>query len=167
MADEAENTTTTASEEPKKKGFNPLLLLIPIVIVGAFVSFSNKPKTDAAPSTDTTATEVTDVKGESDTKATASADSADVKEINMKAGAFYYDPKVITVKQGQKIKINFDSVDMMHNFVIDELNIKTEPVKGGNKSVIEFTADKKGTFEFYCSVGQHRQNGQVGTLIVE
>ena len=32
---------------------------------------------------------------------------------------------------------------------------------------VEFTVDKTGTFEYYCSVGQHRANGMVGNLIVE
>src|SRR3989344_2957339 len=32
---------------------------------------------------------------------------------------------------------------------------------------VEFTVDALGEFEYYCSVGQHRQNGQVGTLIAE
>jgi len=32
---------------------------------------------------------------------------------------------------------------------------------------VEFTADTPGEFEYYCSVGQHRANGQVGKLIVE
>jgi plastocyanin len=28
-------------------------------------------------------------------------------------------------------------------------------------------ADKKGTFEYYCSVGQHRALGMKGKLVVE
>ena len=55
----------------------------------------------------------------------------------------------------------------MHDFVIDELNVKSEITKGGNSTVVEFTPDTAGTFEFYCSVGQHRANGMVGKLIVE
>jgi uncharacterized cupredoxin-like copper-binding protein len=32
---------------------------------------------------------------------------------------------------------------------------------------VQFVADKTGTFEFYCSVGNHRQMGMVGTLVVQ
>ncbi len=35
------------------------------------------------------------------------------------------------------------------------------------KTFVEFTADKKGTFEYYCSVGEHRVNGMKGKFIVE
>ena len=56
---------------------------------------------------------------------------------------------------------------MMHDFVIDELNVKSEIIKSGETGEVEFTPDTIGEFEFYCSVGQHRANGMVGTLIVE
>jgi len=55
----------------------------------------------------------------------------------------------------------------MHDFVIDELNVKMPIVKNGEIGTVEFIADQVGEFEYYCSVGQHRQNGQVGKLIVE
>jgi len=33
--------------------------------------------------------------------------------------------------------------------------------------IIEFTADKVGEFEYYCSMPGHRQAGQFGKLIVK
>ena len=59
------------------------------------------------------------------------------------------------------------AADQMHNFNIDELGVKLPIVKSGNTGTVEFTADKLGTFEYYCSVVQHRANGQVGKLIVQ
>ena len=35
------------------------------------------------------------------------------------------------------------------------------------EEVLEFTADKAGSFEYYCSVGEHKAMGMVGTLKVE
>ncbi len=101
----------------------------------------------------------------------SSAESTDmstqVKEITVEAGSFYYKPNAITVKKGDKVKIVMNSVSMMHDFVIDELNVKMPIIKNGDTGTVEFTADKAGSFEYYCSVGQHRANGQVGTLTVE
>ena len=37
----------------------------------------------------------------------------------------------------------------------------------GQIDEVEFVVDKAGTFEYYCSVGNHRQMGMVGKLIVE
>ena len=58
------------------------------------------------------------------------------------------------------------SVSMVHDFVIDELGVKSSVAKSGHSTSVEFVADKVGSFEFYCSVGQHRTNGMVGTLTV-
>lgn len=74
----------------------------------------------------------------------------------------------IKVKQGERIRIEFSSVQGLHDFVIDEFNVATSRVGDTDGQVFaEFIADKKGTFEYYCSVGEHRANGMKGNLIVE
>jgi len=50
---------------------------------------------------------------------------------------------------------------------MNEFNARTKQIKAGETETIEFIADKVGSFEYYCSVGQHRQMGMVGTLVVE
>jgi plastocyanin len=93
--------------------------------------------------------------------------ATNVRMITIEAGSFYFEPNVIRVKKGEKVKLVLNSVDMMHDFTVDELEIKAPVTKSGESSTVEFTATTAGTFEYYCSVGQHRTNGQVGTLIVE
>lgn len=90
-----------------------------------------------------------------------------IKEFKIEAGSFYYKPNTITVKKGDKVKIEMNAVSLMHDFNIDELNVKIPIVQNGNTGTVEFTADKVGTFEYYCSVGEHRANGQIGTITVE
>lgn len=87
-------------------------------------------------------------------------------EIIIEAGSFYYKPNLITVKKGEKVKLTLSSVSMMHDFNIDELGVKVPITKSGSTSTVEFTPSVVGEFEFYCSVGQHRQNGQIGKFIV-
>ncbi|MBU0758507.1 MAG: cupredoxin domain-containing protein [Nanoarchaeota archaeon] len=73
----------------------------------------------------------------------------------------------LRVKKGDKVVIEFQSTDGFHDFVIDEFNAATDRVNTGETTSVEFIADKTGTFEYYCSVGQHRANGMFGTLVVE
>lgn len=80
---------------------------------------------------------------------------------------YAFDITQIKVKQGDTVTINFKSTDGFHDFVIDEFDARTERVKTGNTTSITFVADKKGTFEYYCSVGSHRVSGMVGKLVVE
>ncbi len=88
---------------------------------------------------------------------------------NVTGGSFYFTPNEIRVKQGDKVKIIFTNAGGMHNFILDAYNVKTQTIQTGASETVEFTADKKGTFEFYCGVGNgyHRQKGQVGVLLVE
>lgn len=88
---------------------------------------------------------------------------------NVTGGSFYFAPNEIRVKQGDKVKIVFTNAGGTHNFILEAFNVKGQTIQGGESETIEFTADKKGTFEFYCGVGNgyHRQKGQIGVLLVE
>mgnify|MGYP001580779063 CR=1 FL=1 len=73
----------------------------------------------------------------------------------------------IVVNEGDKVRIEFTSTEGFHDWVVDEFSAATEKVQAGGASSVEFIADKKGTFEYYCSVGKHRANGMFGKFIVE
>ena len=73
----------------------------------------------------------------------------------------------LVVNEGDRVRIELLVEDMMHDWKVDEFNAATEIVSAGKSTFVEFTADEKGTFEYYCSVGQHRANGMKGRFIVE
>ncbi|MEK6855351.1 MAG: cupredoxin domain-containing protein [Nanoarchaeota archaeon] len=73
----------------------------------------------------------------------------------------------IKIKQEDKVRIEFTSSEGFHDWVVDEFNARTEKINAGGSSSVEFVADKKGTFEYYCSVGQHKAKGMKGNLIIE
>ncbi len=77
------------------------------------------------------------------------------------------DAPVLTVKEGDTVKITLTSAGGFHDWVLDEFNAHTDRVNTGQSASVEFVADKKGTFEYYCSVDSHRQKGMKGTFIVE
>jgi cytochrome c oxidase subunit II len=83
------------------------------------------------------------------------------------AGPFYFVPNVIKVKKGDKVTFNMKNDKGFHDLTLDEFGLKIGPLKEGESGTATFTADKAGTFEYYCSVGKHRALGQKGTLIVE
>jgi plastocyanin len=80
---------------------------------------------------------------------------------------YSFDPKTITVKKGDLVKITLKNSGGTHDLKIDEFKVATAKLTNGQSATVEFTADKKGTFEYYCSVGNHRAMGMVGKLIVE
>ena len=80
---------------------------------------------------------------------------------------YAYDVTLMKVKKGETVTVTFKSTDGFHDWVVDEFNAHTERVSPGQLTSVTFVADTIGTFEYYCSVGQHRANGMIGKLIVE
>lgn len=90
-----------------------------------------------------------------------------VKSFTVTSSSFKFSPTEIRVKKGDRVKVTLNNVNGFHDFVIDEFNAKTRQVNGAGTDTMEFVASKSGTFEYYCSVGNHRQMGMVGKIIVE
>jgi plastocyanin len=93
--------------------------------------------------------------------------SPDAKEIVVTGSNFKFDPSTITVKVGEKTRIVFKNSGGTHDFVVDELNLKTAMLNDGQEDFVEFTPSKVGKYEFYCSFGNHRAMGMKGTVIVQ
>lgn len=93
-------------------------------------------------------------------------DETSDEQFTVEAANFSFSPKEIKVKKGDRVKINFKNNEGTHDWVLDEFNAKIDPIGSGKEASVLFTADKVGTFEYYCSVGKHRQMGMVGSLIV-
>jgi cytochrome c oxidase subunit 2 len=85
----------------------------------------------------------------------------------MEAKMFEFIPGEIRVNQGETVRLKITATDVKHGFAISEYGIN-EQLLVGQEATIEFVADKKGTFTFFCSVmcgSGHRD--MKGTLIVE
>lgn len=90
-----------------------------------------------------------------------------LKQFTMDGSDFSFSTKEIRVKQGDTVQVTFNNKGGMHDWNLDEFNAHTPIITAGNSATVEFKADKTGTFEYYCSVMNHRQMGMVGKLIVE
>jgi len=98
--------------------------------------------------------------------ATSTSVEGDVRVVTLTAANFKFSTNEIVVKKGQKVKVTLKVGDGLHDFVVDEFSARTAQVGAGQATSAEFTPDKVGTFEFYCSVGNHRAMGMVGKLVV-
>ncbi len=157
-------------EENKK--FNPLIIVGILAAIGIFglvimMTKGTSTSESSMESNDMTL-EATSTPGYSaEVMTDEDEEMGETKTFNVEAGSFYFKPNQIKVNKGDKVKIVISAVDMMHDFVIDELGVKAPVTPNGTSSTIEFVASEVGEFEYYCSVGNHKQMGQVGTLIVE
>lgn len=102
---------------------------------------------------------------ESTESAEAMMEKVDV-EVELEGGMFYFEPNIIEAKVGDVVKVTLDNVEGFHDFVVDEFDAATAQIKEGETDTVTFTVTEAGEFEFYCSVGNHREQGMVGTLVV-
>ena len=90
-----------------------------------------------------------------------------VHEIQVTLRKYEFSPSSLRVRKGERDKLVMAAADHDHGFKLDDFDINQKILKG-TTVVVEFTADKAGTFQFRCSnvcgIG-HR--GMKGTLVVE
>ncbi|MCK6539230.1 MAG: hypothetical protein L6Q26_04155, partial [Anaerolineales bacterium] len=54
---------------------------------------------------------------------------------------------------GDAVKVHLTSGEgAMHNFYLDEFNVKSADVMGQDSVTVEFIAGQEGTFEYYCAI---------------
>jgi len=88
-------------------------------------------------------------------------------EIQVTLRKYEFSPGSLRVRKGEQVKLVMTAVDHDHGFKIDDFNIN-QTIPKGTTVVVEFTADKAGTFQFRCSnvCGLGHRNMK-GTLVVE
>ena len=90
-----------------------------------------------------------------------------VHEIQVTLRKYEFSPGSLRVKKGERVRLIMLAVDHDHGFKLDDFDIN-QKVRKGSTAVIEFTADKSGTFQFRCSnVCGLGHRGMKGTLVVE
>ncbi|MDP3963531.1 MAG: cupredoxin domain-containing protein [bacterium] len=90
-----------------------------------------------------------------------------IKEFTVTARQFSFEPGTIRVNVGDRVKLRVTSIDVEHGLAIPEFSVN-EQLPPNTERVVEFTADKAGTFTIFCSVFCGSGHGSMrGTLIVE
>ena len=99
-------------------------------------------------------------------EAIVSGSGENVKEFNLVAKKWSFEPAIVEVRKGDLIRLNINSVDVVHGFAIADFGIN-ENLAPGKTTIVEFTADKTGEFTFFCSVYcGSGHNDMEGKLIV-
>ncbi len=99
-------------------------------------------------------------------KEETSAKEPPLKEFTMTAKRFEFSPSTIEVDQGDKVRIKITSLDVAHGFSLTAFGI-SERLEPGKEVTVEFNADRKGEFVFFCSVPCGSGHGAMrGKLVV-
>lgn len=142
------------------------VVLIGLVIGGGLYYYQTNQSTMSAKPAELTVTPSSDSVMPSENPTKVMMESA-VKEFTMTAKQWTFDPAVITVKQGDIVKLKIKSIDVVHGFALVDFDVKVN-LTPNKEEIVEFVADKKGEFTYFCSVvcGQGHKE-MIGKLIVE
>jgi uncharacterized cupredoxin-like copper-binding protein len=119
----------------------------------------------------------------------ACGSTGDKVEIDINMTDFRFSPETIEVRAGQTLVINIlNKGNIEHDFSIVEIPTASKPkvadpshghsmtgpepqvhasAQPGTKNTIEFTPTKPGTYDFFCVIKGHKEEGMVGKLIVK
>ena len=91
---------------------------------------------------------------------------AEVKEIEVTAKQWEFIPNPIRVNLGDRVRLKITSIDVSHGFALPDFGV-SQRLSPGRTETVEFTADKAGSFTFFCNVAcGSGHSGMRGTLIV-
>ena len=81
----------------------------------------------------------------------------------VEAGGFYYAPEILTINMGDTVI--WENVQGFHDVVAYDGSFTLDPCSGPC-TIGEITFDTPGTYEYFCSIGNHEAQGMVATIIV-
>lgn len=85
------------------------------------------------------------------------------RTIHMGVRQWAWDPSEIKVNYGEKVILIMHNADVQHSISIPELNVKA--AIPGEGAIVTFTANKRGTFDFFCAVpcgsGHSKMKGKI------
>ena len=82
----------------------------------------------------------------------------------VEAGTFYYSPSTLIINTGDTVI--WDNISGFHDVVAYDGSFSLDACSSPC-TIGEITFNEPGEYNYFCSVGNHEQQGMVGTVIVE
>lgn len=85
------------------------------------------------------------------------------RTIHMGVRQWAWDPAELRAKQGELVRLVIHNADVRHAIVIPDLGVEADIPEEG--AIVEFTASRRGTFDFlcatYCGTGHAMMQGRI------
>lgn len=89
-----------------------------------------------------------------------------VHEVQVVAKKFAFEPAIIQVTAGERVRLVIRSADGVHGFAIRDLKIDAAIPRGGDAVTVEFTAPPPGRYQISCSEFCGSGHGQMKAALV-
>jgi len=93
------------------------------------------------------------------------------QDISVTLTEFTITPNSFTVMQGQPVRFSVTNTGKFpHSISFTKdgkfLTVFAKPINGGTTGVAEFTFEEAGTWQMYCPVANHAEQGMTGQVVV-
>ncbi len=105
--------------------------------------------------------------GEDPTATWRSADvlPGEALSVEVELRNYAFTPRQFEIRQGETVEFVLDSIDILHSFTVEELDIDWHLNK--NDELTEsYTFDRPGTYRLICIIPGHEVLGMRGTIVV-
>ena len=127
----------------KQKYLMAVLLVLVLVVSGCSSSTSGSAVASNAPST------------------------GQVKEVVIDAYSWGFNQNTVQINKGDQVRVTVRSSSGAHGVAFPDFGVQTGRIAAGSEEVIEFIADKSGSFKYFCNIPcGHGHSSMSGQLIV-
>ena len=144
-----------------RSGTLSIIIIIILIGLGGWYYYSMVRATQAANTGNLTATSSV-ATTETVLPTEVATSSAPEEDFAVTGYNFGFSPSTLTATKGDHIKIEFTDQGGVHDFVIDELGVRSPRIDTSATTSVEFDASLVGTFTYYSSAGNDRANGMSG-----
>jgi len=145
------------------------IVVVLVVLVGGFMLFKNMQTPDqgtpAAPTDQST--QATSAPAMTDTTASGAATTGTVKEVTISGSNLNSPLQQSPSTKATPLKSLSQIPEECTMSCLMTFSAGSKTIQSGATDTFQFVADKAGTFQYYCSVGNHKAMGMVGTLTVQ
>jgi nitrite reductase (NO-forming) len=149
-----------------------IIVMLIAAMVGVLILNSapaTKSPNTVGTSSSTTSLNTTTISSTSSSQSSSSTSSTPATDVNVTLKSYSITPNVINADPGETLRVKVTNSDSTHDFVVPELNAATRLLGAGESQIIEITIPTNAagkTYEYYCSVSNHRSMGMTGTIKV-
>jgi cytochrome c oxidase subunit 2 len=99
--------------------------------------------------------------------AACASSPAEPRVVRVTAHRFEYEPARVVLKRGERVELEFVSLDCRHGFSAPDLGLRSD-ITPGKPTRLAFVPERAGTFPFHCDVfcGEGHED-MSGEIVVE
>jgi len=91
--------------------------------------------------------------------------TGETKEITIDSYKWGFTQSPVNINKGDKVRVRVTSSSGIHGIAIPDFGVATSRISPGQEQVVEFVADKSGSFDYFCNVpcgsGHRSMRGQI------